>query len=226
MWLWDICFKLRGNFILLFGCIWEHFQIGVGNKSMKTTSLGVQNTPKWQKNAKINPRKQAKCTAHTARNKLNYYSSNIYFRSDNTLKQCCALKMFLTHHWPVNPHLMETGQTSLAYVWRWNLSLFACQCRSSGRSTTWALRWWSQATPWCRHGLTWPSWFTLWTAAARTRSDRHTASERPPFPSDLHHWPTGVFSSAYLTSDGVNLSFDTLVTEVFQASSNQGIMGQ
>lgn len=115
-------------------------------------------------------------------------------------------------------------------MWRCWLCLFAHQHRSSGHSTTLALRWWSQATPWCRHGLTWSSWFTLWTAAARTRSDDHTASE-PPLQLPPHHWltidpevsflrPPGEHSSAYLTS-----SWDTLVAEVFQAGSNQGIMG-
>lgn len=53
--------------------------------NQRKQSLGaaglVQNTPKQQKNAKINPLKQAECSAHTARNELNYYSSSIYFSS-------------------------------------------------------------------------------------------------------------------------------------------------
>lgn len=62
------------------------------------------------------------------------------------------------------------------------VSLFSHQCPSSRRSTTWALRWWSRATPWYRPGLIWPSWFTLWTTAAQTRSDCHTVSEHLPLP--------------------------------------------
>lgn len=67
------------------------------------------------------------------------------------------------------------------------LVVFSHQHPSSRRSTTWALRWWSRAAPWCRPGPIWPSWFTLWTTAARTRSDCQVTrclSTSPP-PSSL-----------------------------------------
>lgn len=78
------------------------------------------------------------------------------------------------------------------FLFSWSLPCLLHQCPSSGPSTTWALRWWSQVTPWYQPGPIWPSWFTLWTTAAQMRSDSYIihALTAPlastPSPSFLH----------------------------------------
>lgn len=88
--------------------------------------------------------------------------------------------------------------------------LFSPQCPSSRRSTTWALRWWSQVTPWYRPGLIWPSWFTLWTTAAQTRSDCYTSPDiLSPTLTPLLPLPSSPTTSTHLLPQEINSSSDT-----------------
>lgn len=92
---------------------------------------------------------------------------------------------------PVNLSDTDASRTSdLLFFLFLFFKFLSHKCPSSRRSTTWALRWWSRATPWCRLGLIWPSWFTLWTTAAQTRSDcRDTSLSHPwPLPSLRCSW--------------------------------------
>lgn len=140
----------------------------------------------------------------------------------------CCDKMFLTHCWLVNPQLMETGQTSLADIQTCVTLELVFVCLSVSIIRTFHYVGFEMVKPGSPMVPARPDLAFMVYSLDSSSSDEEWPPHclwTPP-PSNLHHWPTGVFSSAYLTSDAINLSFDTLVTEVFQAGSNQGIMGQ